>query len=100
MLPTLQALMHPYEARDGERTSQQPSQPQPAQSTNSRPCSKYSSAGFVGYWASFGSGTDVERPSVAELEGRMPGRDGSEAVNCTLDPTTGDAVCQEDQDAV
>ncbi|CAL8465844.1 g5380 [Coccomyxa elongata] len=88
------------EARDGEGTSQQPSQPQPAQSTNSRPCSKYSSAGFVGYWASFGSGTDVERPSVAELEGRMPGRDGSEAVNCTLDPTTGDAVCQEDQDAV
>jgi len=60
-----------------------------------RPKSKYTKAGFVGFWAclwavaSIHLLADVRRPSSTELKGRQPGRDGSSAVTCTLDDATG-----------
>lgn len=42
---------------------------------------------FVGFWSE-----SVECPSVEELEGRMPGRDASKGVTCTLNATTGNNI--------
>ena len=56
---------------------------------SARPKSKYTLAGFIGFWASFFAAADVSRPSSAELQGRQPGQDGARVVNCTLDTATG-----------
>ena len=56
---------------------------------SARPKSKYTLAGFIGFWASFFAAADVSRPSSAELQGKQPGQDGARVVNCTLDTATG-----------
>ena len=56
---------------------------------SARPKSRYTLAGFIGFWASFFAAVDLGRPSVAELMGRQPGQDGARVVNCTLNIATG-----------
>ena len=70
-----------------------PSQRQGVARETTRPKSKYTKAGFVGFWACLWAVAqwqdDVRRPSSLELHGRQPGQDGSLAVTCTLDDATG-----------
>ena len=61
----------------------------PAAQQRVRPKSKYTLAGFVGFWASLFAATGSSRPSTAELKGRQPGQDGARVVYCTLDTATG-----------
>ncbi|CAL8470203.1 g9745 [Coccomyxa elongata] len=82
---------------------------QPVPSPSLRPLSRYTAAGFVGFWASiwhaiaptYGSADGdpregFHRPSTEELLGRQPGRDGSTCLTCVWDASDGVAVCPED----
>ena len=56
---------------------------------SARPKSKYTLAGFAGFFASLFAAADMGRPSSAGLHGRQPGQDGVRKVYCTLDTATG-----------
>ena len=54
-----------------------------------RPNAVYSSEHLVGRWAEYYDGRGCRRPTSEELEGRLPGRDGSERTRARINEETG-----------
>ena len=54
-----------------------------------RPNAVYKSEHLVGRWAEYYDGTGCRRPALEELEGRLPGRDGSERARARINEETG-----------